>query len=173
MPGRRTLVEKIWDAHVVVDLGCSTYLLHIDRNFQHELAGATSLNGLDRLGRKVRNPELAFAVVDHVLDTRGGRGDETPIPGGSGFIRELRRGTQAHGIRLFDVEDPLQGICHVIAPELGIALPGFTYVCGDSHTCTIGGIGSSRLGHRVNRCGARLRHADPHSDQAEEHAGCL
>jgi len=141
-----TLVDKIWNSHVIVDMGQNTYLLHIDRNFQHELAGATSLNGIDKVGRKIRNVELAFAVMDHVLDTHPGRGDETPIPGGTGFIREFRQRANSHHIRLFDIDDPDQGISHVIAPELGIAMPGCTYVCGDSHTCTIGGIGALAFG---------------------------
>jgi 3-isopropylmalate/(R)-2-methylmalate dehydratase large subunit len=141
-----TLVDKIWDSHVIMDLGQNTYLIHIDRNFQHELAGATSLNGIDKAGRKIRNVELAFAVMDHVLDTHPGRGDETPIPGGTGFVREFRQRTNSHGIRLFDIDDVNQGISHVISPELGIALPGCTYVCGDSHTCTIGGIGALAFG---------------------------
>lgn len=141
-----TLVDKIWDSHVVASLGQNTYLLHIDRNFQHELSGATSLNGIDKAGREIRNTELAFAVMDHVLDTHPGRGDETPIPGGTGFVQEFRQRARAHGIHLFDIDDPWQGISHVIAPELGIALPGCTYVCGDSHTCTIGGIGALAWG---------------------------
>ncbi len=141
-----TLVDKIWDSHVIMDLGQDTYLIHIDRNFQHELAGATSLNGIDKAGRKIRNIELAFGVMDHVLDTHPGRGDETPIPGGTGFIREFRQRATSHGIRLFDIDDPDQGISHVISPELGIALPGCTYVCGDSHTCTIGGVGALAFG---------------------------
>jgi 3-isopropylmalate/(R)-2-methylmalate dehydratase large subunit len=142
----KTLVDKIWDSHIIADLGDNTYLLHVDRNFQHELAGSTALNGIDKTHRQIRNKELAFAVMDHVLDTHPGRGDETPVPGGTNFIRELRQRTHSHGIRLFDIDDPLQGISHIIATELGIALPGCTYVCGDSHTCTIGGIGALAWG---------------------------
>jgi 3-isopropylmalate/(R)-2-methylmalate dehydratase large subunit len=141
-----TFVDKIWNSHVIAELGDNTYLLHIDRNFQHELAGSTALNGIDKAGRKIRNKELAFTVMDHVLDTHLGRRDETPVPGGINFIRELRQRTHAHNIRLFDIDDPLQGISHIIAPELGISLPGCTYVCGDSHTCTIGGIGALAWG---------------------------
>lgn len=141
-----TLVDKIWNSHVIMDLGQNAYLLHVDRNVQHELSGATALNGIDAAGRNIRNPELFFGVIEHVLDTRPGRGDETPIPGGTNFIREFRQRTRAHGLRLFDIDDQCRGISHVIAPELGIALPGCTYVCGDSHTCTIGGIGAFALG---------------------------
>lgn len=141
-----TLFEKIWNEHVIMDMGQDTYLIHIDRHTQHELSGATSLKGIDEAGRKVRNPELTFAVIDHVLDTVPGRGDTTKIPGGADFIRELRSRAPRHGIRLFDIDDPYQGIIHVISPELGIALPGCTLVCGDSHTCTIGGIGALAWG---------------------------
>jgi 3-isopropylmalate/(R)-2-methylmalate dehydratase large subunit len=136
-----TLFEKIWNDHVIADFGDNTYLIHIDRNFLHEMSGALSFKGIDEAGRTVRHPELTFATIDHVVDTEPGRGVETKIPGGSEFIRALRNGTKKHGIRLFDLDDPFQGIVHVIAPELGIALPGNTIVCGDSHTCTIGGLG--------------------------------
>ena len=146
MNSPKTLVDKIWGSHIIMDLGQNTYLLHIDRNVQHELAGATALNGIDAAGRKIRNPELFFGVMDHVLDTHPGRSDGTPIPGGTNFIQQFRQRTRAHSLRLFDIDDPRQGISHVIAPELGIALPGCTYVCGDSHTCTIGGIGAFALG---------------------------
>lgn len=141
-----TLFEKIWNDHIVMDMGQDTYLIHIDRHFQHELSGATSLKGIDEAGRRVRNPELNFAVIDHVLDTEPGRGDITKIPGGTDFIRELRTRAKNHGIHFFDIDDPCQGIVHVISPELGIALPGCTLVCGDSHTCTIGGIGALAWG---------------------------
>jgi 3-isopropylmalate/(R)-2-methylmalate dehydratase large subunit len=136
-----TLVQKIWNEHAVLDMGQDTCLIHIDRHFQHELSGATSLKGMDEAGRRVRDRDLTFAVIDHVLDTEPGRGDSTRIPGGTDFIREFRSRARRHGIRLFDINDPNQGIVHVIAPELGIALPGATLVCGDSHTCTIGGMG--------------------------------
>jgi len=146
MKNQLTLFEKIWNDHVIVDFGDNTYLIHIDRNFLHEMSGALSFKGIDEAVRTVRHPELTFATIDHVVDTEPGRGVETKIPGGSEFIRDLRTGTKKHGIRLFDLDDPFQGIVHVIAPELGIALPGTTIVCGDSHTCTIGGIGALAWG---------------------------
>ena len=146
MKSQLTLFEKIWNGHVIVDFGDNTYLIHIDRNFLHELSGALSFKGIDEAHRTVRHPELTFATIDHVVDTEPGRDVETKIPGGSEFIRGLRTGTTNHGIRLFDLDDPFQGIVHVIAPELGLALPGTTIVCGDSHTCTIGGIGALAWG---------------------------
>jgi 3-isopropylmalate/(R)-2-methylmalate dehydratase large subunit len=85
--------------------------------------------------------ELTFGTTDHLVSTRRNRDDET-VEGGAALIRAFRTSTHAHGIRHFDVQDAQQGIVHVIAPELGIALPGMTLVCGDSHTGTVGALGS-------------------------------
>ena len=142
----RTLFAKIWGDHVVDELGSGLYLIHIDRHFLHELSGAPSLMSLDSAGRKVRNLELTFATLDHVLETTPGRGMTTRIPGGNDFLREMATRVAAHGIRFFDLGDPRQGIVHVTAPELGIVLPGMTFICGDSHTCTVGAIGAFAWG---------------------------
>ncbi len=146
MPPARTMFEKVWDDHVVADLGQDTCLIHIDRHFLHELSGTMSFKELDDPPRPVRHPELTFATLDHVIETLPGRGYTTRIPGGDGFISGLREGTRKHGLRLFDLEHPYQGIVHVVSPELGIALPGTTLVCGDSHTCTVGGVGALAWG---------------------------
>lgn len=97
-----------------------------------------------------------FAVTDHIVDTRPGRTDQTLMPGGQAFITETRAAAKAAGITLFDVNDPDQGIVHVISPELGIVLPGCTLIAPDSHTCTQGafgalawGIGSSEAEHAM------------------------
>jgi 3-isopropylmalate/(R)-2-methylmalate dehydratase large subunit len=87
-----------------------------------------------------------FCTMDHIVDTTAGRGDETRMPGGTAFIVETREAAQAAGVHLFDVRDPLQGIVHVISPELGIVLPGATVVCPDSHTCTQGAMGAFAWG---------------------------
>ena len=109
-----------------------------------------------RANRAVVDPARVFAVMDHIVDTRPGRGDETMMPGGDTFITETRAACHAAGITLFDVNDPDQGITHVISPELGIVLPGCTLVAPDSHTCTQGafgalawGIGSSEAEHAM------------------------
>ena len=138
--GPRTLFDKIWRDHVVADLGEGRALLHIDRHVLHDLTSPQAFDGLRRAGRTVRNPELTFATQDHLVATEPGRSDAT-VPGGEDLIRALRANARAHGITLFDIDDPRQGIVHVIAPELGIALPGATLVCGDSHTCTVGALG--------------------------------
>ena len=141
-----TLFEKIWGEHVVKDFGQNTYLLYIDRNFLHEVSGAISFKGLAEAQRAVRRPELTWATIDHVVDTFPGRGDQTKIPRGNDFIRGLREGVSRWGVPLFDLGSDFQGIVHVISPELGIALPGSTLVCGDSHTCTVGGVGALAWG---------------------------
>jgi len=115
-------------------------------------------------GRRVADPTRVFAVVDHIVDTRPGRGDATLMPGGQAFITETREAALAAGITLFDVNDPDQGITHVISPELGIVLPGLTLVAPDSHTCTQGafgafawGIGSSEAEHAMATGTLRMR----------------
>lgn len=146
MPAPLTFFDKVWNDHVVADLGSGMWLLYVDCNFQHELTGATALKSLDDAGRSVRRPELTFGTMDHVIDTFPGRGDRTVIPGGTEFIRRFRAGCSAHAITLFDIGDERQGIVHVTAPALGVALPGSTFVCGDSHTCTVGGVGAFAFG---------------------------
>lgn len=142
----QTFFDKIWDEHVVAELGGDNYLVHIDRHFLHELSGALSMKGLQSAGHAVRNKDLTFAVLDHVLDTYPGRDDNPAMPGGAEFIRKLREGCKLHDIPLFDLDDERQGIVHVVAPELGLALPGCTFACGDSHTSTVGGIGALGFG---------------------------
>ena len=152
----RTLFAKIWDAHVVVDLGNDNALIAIDRVFLHERTGASALKSMAASGRRLADPARVFAVMDHIVDTRPGRGDATTMPGGDAVITETRAACHAAGITLFDVDDPDQGITHVISPELGIVLPGLTLVAPDSHTCTQGafgafawGIGSSEAEHAM------------------------
>lgn len=142
----RTLFEKVWDDHVIADLGDGAYLMHIDRHFLHEVSGAVSLKEMDRRGMKVRNPDMTFATFDHVLETTPGRGMTTRMPGGNDFLAEFSTRIGAHKVRLFGLDDPRQGIVHVIAPELGAVLPGTTFICGDSHTCTVGALGAYALG---------------------------
>jgi len=142
----RTFFEKVWDDHVVADLGDGAFLIHIDRHFLHEVSGAVSLKEIDARCRTVRNPELTFGTVDHVLETVPGRGMTTRMPGGDDFLREFTERIGPHHIRFFDLHDRRQGIVHVIAPELGVALPGMTFICGDSHTCTVGGVGAFAWG---------------------------
>jgi 3-isopropylmalate/(R)-2-methylmalate dehydratase large subunit len=136
-----TLFQKLWDQHRIADLPGGETLVHIDRHLLYEITSPQAFDGLQQAGRGVRNPELTFGTTDHLVSTRRNRDDET-VEGGAALIRAFRSSTRVHGIRHFDVQDPQQGIVHVIAPELGIALPGMTLVCGDSHTGTVGAMGS-------------------------------
>ncbi|WAC71942.1 3-isopropylmalate dehydratase large subunit [Roseateles sp. SL47] len=155
----KTLFEKLWRLHEVQDLGEGAALIHIDRVFLHERTGGVALRSLVSAGHAVRAPRLAFATLDHIVDTLAGRearGDRTLMPGGDVFIRTTREETRRAGIQLFDLGDPRQGIVHVVSPEQGIVLPGATVVCPDSHTCTQGafgalawGIGSSEAEHAL------------------------
>jgi 3-isopropylmalate/(R)-2-methylmalate dehydratase large subunit len=152
----KTLFDRIWDAHEVAKTSGGSSLIAIDRVFLHERTGAAALGRMAEMGRAVRDPARVFAVMDHIVDTRIGRGDGTLMQGGEGFITETRAACKSAGITLFDVNDPGQGIVHVISPEQGIVLPGVTLVAPDSHTCTQGafgalawGIGSSEAEHAM------------------------
>jgi len=144
-PSARSLFDKIWQTHIVAAAGGSAWIA-IDRIFLHERTGAIALEGLQQRGRRVQGPERVFCTIDHIVDTRPGRTDDTLSPSGREFITRTRAAANAAGIRLFDVTDPDQGIVHVISPELGLALPGLTIVCPDSHTCTQGAVGAFAWG---------------------------
>ncbi len=141
-----TLFEKLWRQHLIAELPGGVGLLAIDRVFLHERTGSIALKSLHEAGRTVRDPARVFCTMDHIVDTIPGRSDDTRMPGGKAFITETRAAALAAGIRLFDVQDPDQGIVHVISPEFGIALPGTTIVCPDSHTCTQGALGAFAWG---------------------------
>lgn len=150
----RTLLDKLWDIHVVDSLEDGADLLHVDRILLHDLSGANALSELRERGLAVANPRLVFATPDHAVSSAPGRGDGEGTRGQRVVI--LREGSRAQGIRYFDVNDARQGIVHVIGPEQGITLPGATLICGDSHTCTHGGlgalawgVGSSELSHAL------------------------
>ena len=136
-----TLFEKLWRLHQVKDLGGGEHLLYIDRVFLHERTGSVALSSLEDSGRKVREPARTFCTMDHIVDTFIGRGDSTLMPSGGEFIKATRSSSLNAGITLFDIGDSYQGIAHIVAAELGIALPGLSQICPDSHTCTLGGLG--------------------------------
>ena len=140
-----TQLDKIWAAHCVAQLGTSASLLRVDRHFIHDLVGGPALRELRKRSLTVRNPELTFATVDHAVSTARNRATATNQVGGQ-LLREMRRRVYETGIRLFDLGQPGQGIVHVMSPELGLALPGMLIVCGDSHTCTLGGLGALAFG---------------------------
>ena len=141
----RTLFDKIWDAHVIRDLGDDWALLHIDRHLLHDLSGPPALAEVVERGLTLANPELVFATPDHAVSSDPGRTGHSFAPGAK-LYDGLRDGARSAGVRFFDLGEPGQGIVHVMAPELGLVLPGTTLICGDSHTCTNGGLGALAFG---------------------------
>ena len=142
---QRTLFDKIWDFHRVAQRADGRDLIYIDRHVLHELHANHAFAQLQKQGRAMRRADLTFAVQDHTVATRPGRDDDTN-PSGSAFIEAMREGCRTNGIRLFDIDDPEQGISHVVAPELGIVLPGATHAVPDSHASTVGGVGALAFG---------------------------
>lgn len=138
-----TYFDKVWDEHAIADNGDGTCLLQVDRLLLHDVTGSVVMREMSAAGHTPDSPSQVFGVIDHLLVTKpqaAPRDGWTPVA--AQMIGEARWRARELGIRMIDVEDPRQGITHVIAPELGIALPGLTIVCGDSHTCTLGGIGA-------------------------------
>jgi 3-isopropylmalate/(R)-2-methylmalate dehydratase large subunit len=144
MPAR-TLFEKIWDAHVVRDVPGEPTLLYIDLHLVHEVTSPQAFDGLRLAGRRVRRPDLTIATMDHNTPTW-----PLSLPVTDAVAKEqldaLERNCREFGIRLEDRFSPLQGIVHVIGPELGLTQPGMTIVCGDSHTSTHGAFGALAFG---------------------------
>ncbi len=140
-----SLFDKIWDAHVVRDLGDGWALLHIDRHLLHDLSGPPALQAVADRGLALANSDLVFATPDHAVSSAPGRTGMT-FPTGGRLWSALRDLTASMGVRLFDLGQSGQGIVHVMAPELGIVQPGVTLICGDSHTCTNGAIGALAFG---------------------------
>ncbi|MDE1728012.1 MAG: 3-isopropylmalate dehydratase large subunit [Thaumarchaeota archaeon] len=140
----KTLFEKIWDSHIVVEENGRS-LLYVDRHLVHEVTSPQAFDGLRLNGRTVRRTDLTFATMDHNVPT-----SDRSLPiidqTSSTQIKALERNCKEFGITLFDIHSPNQGIVHVIGPELGITLPGTTIVCGDSHTSTHGAFGALAFG---------------------------
>lgn len=141
----KTLYEKIYDAHVVVEAEGETPLLYIDRHLVHEVTSPQAFDGLKEKGRPVRQLSKTFATMDHNVST------QTKDIKASGEMARIQMETLAKnckefGVTLYDLNHPYQGIVHVMGPELGITLPGTTIVCGDSHTATHGAFGALAFG---------------------------
>ena len=140
-----TLFDKIWDAHLVARRADGRELIYIDRHVLHELHAPHAFETLQKQQRAVRRPDLTFSCQDHTVATKPGRNDHTN-PSGAAFLKAMREGSARNGIRVFDLGDPEQGISHVVAPELGMVLPGATHAVPDSHASTVGGMGALAFG---------------------------
>lgn len=149
----RTMYDKIWDAHLVDEQEDGTCLLYIDRHLVHEVTSPQAFEGLRMAGRKVHAPRKTLAVADHNVPTtnraNGIADEESRIQ-----VETLENNTREFGVEYLQMDDPRQGIVHIVGPEQGFTLPGTTIVCGDSHTSTHGafgalahGIGTSEVEH--------------------------
>jgi 3-isopropylmalate/(R)-2-methylmalate dehydratase large subunit len=149
----KTLFEKIWDQHVVVQEPDAPAILYIDLHLVHEVTSPQAFNELRERGLKVRRPDRTFATMDHSTPT-----STLSLPlideMAAKQLQQLQANCRDFQIPLYDLDDPKRGIVHVIGPELGLTQPGLTIVCGDSHTATHGafgalafGIGTSEVAH--------------------------
>ncbi|TWT31450.1 3-isopropylmalate dehydratase large subunit [Blastopirellula retiformator] len=141
----RTMFQKIWDNHLVLQEEGQQAILYIDLQLVHEVTSAQAFEGLRLAGRKMRRPDRHVATPDHNIPTTD---RSLPIvdPISKQQIDTLRSNCEEFGVRLYDLNDRKQGIVHVIGPELGLTQPGMTIVCGDSHTATHGAFGALAFG---------------------------
>jgi len=141
----RNIYEKIWEAHVVHEESGKDAILYIDRHYVHEVTSAQAFEGLRLTGRKVRRPDLTFATMDHNIPTTD-RSKPIEDPLSQQQVDTLAANCKEFGITCFGMNDPRNGIVHVVGPELGLTRPGMTIVCGDSHTATHGALGALAFG---------------------------
>lgn len=141
----KTLFDKIWDAHVVSQIEDGPSVLYIDKHIVHEVTSPQAFAGLDKRGITVFRPEDTVATPDHNVPTKN---QHLPIEDELSRLQvnKLTENTNRHGVQLFGLNDPHQGVVHVVGPEQGITQPGFTIVCGDSHTATHGAFGTVAFG---------------------------
>jgi 3-isopropylmalate/(R)-2-methylmalate dehydratase large subunit len=155
----KTLFEKVWDAHVVAQDSGAPAVLYIDTHLIHEVTSPQAFSTLRERGLKVRQPHKTFATMDHSIPTRMQNAtDVIPLEmwgaEQANQVQTLRKNCADFGVTLWDIAGDVQGVVHVVGPEMGITHPGMTIVCGDSHTSTHGafgalafGIGTSEVGH--------------------------
>jgi 3-isopropylmalate/(R)-2-methylmalate dehydratase large subunit len=141
----KSLFDKVWDLHSVRELPNGQTQLFIGLHLIHEVTSPQAFSMLDEMGLPVRFPQRTFATVDHIIPT------DTQLrpladPLAEEMIVALERSCREHEISLFDPASGMQGIVHVIGPELGLTQPGMTIACGDSHTSTHGAFGAIAFG---------------------------
>jgi 3-isopropylmalate/(R)-2-methylmalate dehydratase large subunit len=142
---KKTLYEKIWDSHLVVDADGQAPLLYVDRHLMHEVTSPQAFEGLRLFGRKVRNPHSILATMDHCVPTKN-RNLPIADPIARKQIETMAENCQQNGLNLYDMKSPNNGVIHVVVPEHGFVHPGMVVVCGDSHTATHGAFGALAFG---------------------------
>jgi 3-isopropylmalate/(R)-2-methylmalate dehydratase large subunit len=141
----RTIIDKIWDTHVVHEQPGAPTLLYIDLHLVHEVTSPQAFQGLRERGLRVRRPDLTIATTDHSIPTSD---RSLPIVDeiAARQVAQLETNSRDFGIPCYGLHSEHQGIVHVIGPELGLTQPGMTVVCGDSHTATHGALGALAFG---------------------------
>ena len=146
--GARTLFQKIWDAHVVIEEPDCPAVLYIDLHLVHEVTSPQAFTGLKKRGLQVHRPDLTVATIDHGVPTRSLAGDRLAFADEESRkqIHQIEENSRLFSIPLHGLDSPAQGVVHIIGPELGLTRPGMTIVCGDSHTATHGAFGALAFG---------------------------
>ena len=142
---KKTMYEKIWDSHLVVDEAGQAPLLYVDRHLMHEVTSPQAFEGLRLSGRKVRNPHSILATMDHCVPTKN-RNLPIADPIAKKQIEVMAENCRVNGLILYDMTNPNNGVIHVVVPEHGFVHPGMVVVCGDSHTATHGAFGALAFG---------------------------
>jgi len=142
---KKTMYEKIWDAHVVHEAEGQAPLLYIDRHLMHEVTSPQAFESMLKSGRKVRNKHSILATMDHCVPTKN---RDLPIadPIAKKQIETMAINCSSNDLNLYDMENPNNGVIHIVVPEHGFVHPGMTVVCGDSHTATHGAFGALAFG---------------------------
>jgi 3-isopropylmalate/(R)-2-methylmalate dehydratase large subunit len=142
---KKTMYEKIWDSHLVVDVEGQAPLIYVDRHLMHEVTSPQAFEGLKISGRKVRNPHSILATMDHCVPTKN---RDLPIADliARKQIETMAENCLENGLNLYDMKSPNNGVIHVVVPEHGFVHPGMVVVCGDSHTATHGAFGALAFG---------------------------
>ncbi len=142
---KKTMYEKIWDSHLVVEAAGQAPLIYVDRHLMHEVTSPQAFEGLRLTGRKVRNPHSILATMDHCVPTKN---RDLPIadPIAKKQIEVMAENCRDNGLNLYDMKNPNNGVIHVVVPEHGFVHPGMVVVCGDSHTATHGAFGALAFG---------------------------
>jgi len=141
----KTMYEKIWDSHLVHHEPGQAPLIYVDRHLMHEVTSPQAFEGLKLEGRRVRNPHSILATLDHCVPTRN---RHLPIadPIARKQVETMIENCRIHGLNLYDMDDPNNGVIHIVVPEHGFVHPGMVTVCGDSHTATHGAFGALAFG---------------------------
>jgi 3-isopropylmalate/(R)-2-methylmalate dehydratase large subunit len=141
----KTMYEKIWDSHLVHQEPGQAPLIYVDRHLMHEVTSPQAFEGLKLEGRKVRNPRSVLATLDHCVPTRN-RNLPIADPIARKQVETMIENCRLHGLNLYDMDSPNNGVIHIVVPEHGFVHPGMVTVCGDSHTATHGAFGALAFG---------------------------